>query len=291
MLIGAESFASGSKTVVSGDKASATAYATAGSLSLLGGLVKLDGLRADTEADSDGTRGTATGTVSWKSLTLLGQTIALNQDGAASPLGVTTLPPLPASVGSALADLGLSIALPKLTRTASGAAAMATGQGLTVTLDTKVLRGKLNLSALLDPVLNLLPAGLLTQLTPWLNLGPKLVFILGTATSQANATPTAQDAAAPPPAGSTGAGGSAGGGSSATGSTGDTVPAAGGAPVPVADGGSLPAPAGIPWYVYVSGFGLAAAVAYGLRRSMALMFGTGGCDLGAATGVPRLRER
>jgi hypothetical protein len=252
--------------------------------------VKVDGLRADTAADSDGTRGTSTGTVSWKSLTLVGQTIALNQDGVASPLGVTTLPALPAAVGSALADLGLSVALPKLTKTASGAAASATGRGLTVTLDTAVLRGKLGLSTLLDPVLALLPAGLLTQLTPWLNLGPKLVFILGTATSQANATPAAQAAGGP-----TGGGGSAvGGGSSAVtgGSTGDTTtPATGDTPLPVADGGSLPAFPGVPWYVYVSGFGLAAAVAYGLRRYMALMLGTGGCDLGATTGVPRLRER
>src|SRR5262249_30839379 len=57
-LIGVESFSTDSKTVVGPDKATATGYATAGSVSLLGGLVKVDGLRVDTEADSDGTRGT-----------------------------------------------------------------------------------------------------------------------------------------------------------------------------------------------------------------------------------------
>jgi hypothetical protein len=115
LLVGVESFSSQSKATVSGDKATATSYATAGSITLLGGLVKIDGLRADTEAVSDGSTGTTTGTVVWKSLTLAGQTIAVNQDGVTSPLGVTALPKLPANLTKVMANLGLSVALPKVT--------------------------------------------------------------------------------------------------------------------------------------------------------------------------------
>ncbi|HKT04129.1 MAG TPA: choice-of-anchor P family protein, partial [Rugosimonospora sp.] len=200
-LVSTESVSSQSQASVASDKVTATAYATAGSVSLLGGLVKVDGLRTDTEADSDGTRGTGTGSVTWQSLTVAGQPIAVNQDGVASPLGVTALPALPAVASNALADLGLSLSAPTVTKTGGAV----TGRGLTLTVDTSVLRNKLGLGALLDPVLALLPADLSTQLTPWLNVAPKLVFILGTATSQASATTAATGGAAPPPA--TGPGG------------------------------------------------------------------------------------
>jgi hypothetical protein len=293
-LVGVESFASQSTATVSGNTATATAHATAGSVTLLGGLVKIDGLRTDTQATSDGVRGTGTGTVSWKSLTLVGQTIAVNQDGVASPAGVTALPKLPAGVAGALADLGLRVDVPAVVRTAHGTGAAVTGQGLTVTLDTAVLRGRLGLGSLLDPVLSLLPAGLRTQLTPLLNLGPKLVFILGTASSQATATPAFEGAAAPPAGAGTGP---AGGSGSVPGAGSVPVPGAGNAPVPVetatpvAEIRQWPAFPGVPWFIFLVGIGLAAAFSYGLRRYVALMFGAGSCDLGASTGIPDLRER
>lgn len=298
LLVGVESFTSQSKTTVSGDKATATSYATAGSITLLGGLVKIDGLRADTQAVSDGSSASTTGTVVWKSLTLAGQTIAVNQDGVTLPLGVTALPKLPASLTNAMAGLGLSIDLPKVTKTTQGTAAKVTGQGLTITLDTGVLRSKLGLSQLLDPVLALLPSDLRTQLTPWLNLAPKFVFILGRATSQATATPAFHADAPPPPVsapvggGSGSAAGPAGGsGAGLGGSTGGAAPGASDAATPVASSRPWPAFPGIPWYLFVAGFGLAAATSIGLRRYVALMFGAAGCNLGATKGIPNLRER
>jgi uncharacterized membrane protein len=304
VLVSMEAFSSQSKTVVSGDKASATSYATAGSISLLGGLIKVDGLRTDAEAVSDGSRGTTTGVVSWTSVTLVGQTIAANQDGVKSPIGVTALPKLPAALTKKLADLGLSIDLPKLTKTAKGTGATVTGQGMTITLDTAVLRKKLGLKVLLDPLLALIPADLRTQLTPLLNITPKIVFILGTATSQATATP-AFEAGPPPPASNTGGstgGSSVSGGGSGTGvsggSTGGTGGAVGDTPsgggdttTPVASAKQWPAFGGVPWYLFVLGFGLAALISLGLRRYVATMFGAGGCDLGASHGIPDLRGR
>jgi hypothetical protein len=66
------------------------------------------------------------------------------------------------------------------------AGARVAGDGLTITLDTGALLRRLSLAALLDPILALLPADLRTQLTPWLNLSPRFVFVLGTASSQAS---------------------------------------------------------------------------------------------------------
>ncbi|GAA4736295.1 hypothetical protein GCM10023263_93570 [Phytohabitans rumicis] len=199
VLVAMEGFSSQSRTTVTGDRATAVSYATAGSVSLLGGLVKVDGLRVDTEAASDGARGTTTGTVVWQSLTLAGQKVAVNQDGVAAPTGVTKLPTLPADLTKQLATLGLAVNVPTVDKKVDGAGAKATGRGLTVTLDTGALLRRLNLTTLLEPLLALLPADVRTQLTPWLNLAPRFVFVLGTATSQATATPAAA-AAAPPPA-------------------------------------------------------------------------------------------
>ena len=292
MLVAFESFTSQSTTAASADKASARSYATAGSVSLLGGLIKIDGLRVDTEASSDGVKGATTGTVVWKSLTAAGQTLAVNQDGVASPAGVTALPKLPPDVAKRLADFGLSIAVPAVTKAAEGTGAKVTGQGLTITLDTAVMRSKLELGRLLDPFLGLLPADLRTQLTPWLNLAPKFVFILGTATSSATATPAFQGGAPPPPAAGQGSGGSgSGSGSGPGGSTGDTPPAAGDAPAQVANGRQWPVFPGVPWYFFVLGLGAAGAASYGLRRFAAVIVGPASCDLGATSGVPNLRER
>jgi hypothetical protein len=295
VLVAMEGFSSQSKTAVTGDKATAVSYATAGTISLLGGLVKVDGLRADTEAVSDGARGTATGTVVWKSLTLAGQKVALNQDGVAGPTGVTKLPALPAALTTRLKDLGLSVDLPAVQRKVDGTAATVTGRGLTVTLDTGALLKRLGLASLLDPVLALLPADLRTQLVPWLNLSPRFVFVLGTATSQATASPAVAAEAPPPAAAPAGGGSQAGGGDAGAGvgGTGGEVPpeaAPGDATTPVASNG-WPVFPGVPWYAFVLGLAVAAAVSYGLRRYVALMFGGGGCDLGVPNGVPNLRER
>jgi hypothetical protein len=85
-----------------------------------------------------------------------------------------------------------------------GAGARVAGHGLTITLDTGALLRRLSQAELLDPILALLPANLRTQLTPWLNLSPRFVLVLGTTTSQASATP-AVAAEAPPAASWSGA--------------------------------------------------------------------------------------
>lgn len=294
MLVAAESFSSqGTAGVVEG-KATATAYATAGSVSLLGGLVKIDGLRAQTEASSDGAEATTEATVSWSSLTLVGQRFAATQSGVASPAGVTPLPQLPADVSRRMADFGLSIEVPRIDETKDGAAASVTGRGLTVTVDTAVLKAKLALGAILDPLVALLPAELRNQLTPWLTVAPKISFIVGSSASEAAATPAFQGATASPAplSGSTGSdlgfGGGGGGGDSWTG---DPLPTSTQTPVLAAGGRDFPVFPGVPWYLFVLGAGLAAGIAYGLRRWVGLVFGGGSCDRGAATGIPNLRER
>ncbi|MCW6007486.1 hypothetical protein K1W54_23490, partial [Micromonospora sp. CPCC 205371] len=99
----------------------------------------------------------------------------------------------------------------------------------------------------------------------------------------------------PPPAGRGGGGSQPGGGDagSGVGGAGGEVPpgaAPGDATTPVASN-EWPVFPGVPWYAFVIGLAIAAAVSYGLRGYVALMFGGGGCDLGVPNGVPNLRER
>jgi len=289
MLVAIESFSSQSTTTVADATANAKAYATAGSISLLGGLVKIDGLRADTEATSNGVDASTAGTVVWSSLTVAGQTFAVSQDGVASPLGTTAVPELPQAVAKRMADFGLTIEVPSVESTKDGAGAVVTGRGLTVTLDTAVMRSKLDLGWLLDPFLALLPADLRTQVMPWLEIAPKIAFILGFSTSQAVATPPFDGGSAPPPVlvGSSGVGGLG----SSTGGGFDPTPVSTGTALPVAASQEWPVFGGVPWYLFVLGAGMAAAVAYGLRRYVGLMFAAGGCERGAPHGIPNLRER
>ncbi|WP_345541988.1 hypothetical protein, partial [Phytohabitans rumicis] len=97
--------------------------------------------------------------------------------------------------------------------------------------------------------------------------------------------------AAPPAAGPAGGTGDSAGGAGVVGTGGDTPSgdASGEAVTPVA-GHQWPVFPGVPWYAFVLGFAAAAAVSYGLRRYVALMFGAGGCDLGVPAGVPDLRD-
>ncbi|WP_020525619.1 choice-of-anchor P family protein [Catelliglobosispora koreensis] len=285
MLIAVEAFSSESKTVVTADKVTSSAYATAGSISLLGGLVQIHGLRSECTATSDGSKGTASGKYSWGSITVAGQTFAATDAGVQSPLGVTPLPKMPDSVVRRLADFGLTITPPTVEQKVEGAAAKVLSRGMTITLDTSVMKSKLSLSWLLDPLMALLPKELRNQVTPWLDLAPKFVFMLGTSAVEATAVPAFTDTPIAPPAdtGSGSSGGSSGGG-------GDITPAPTGEPVPVASAG-WPVFPGVPFWLVLVGLAMAAAVAGGLKKFAALMFGAGGCDLGAANGVPNLREQ
>lgn len=284
-LISMDGVASHSRTEVTGDKAVATAYATAKTISLLGGIVKLHGLRAESSANSNGDKGESTSKVAWGSLTVVGQTFAFDDKGA----GPVPVPAIPADVTKRLADYGFSITLPKVDTKNDGATGKVTGQGLTITLDTAVLRNKFALGWLLDPLLALLPAEARDQLTPWLAMAPKFVFILGSAAAESTASPAfVPDPITPGDPGLGGGSGSTGGGSVDGG--GGTIPPTEGEPVPVANRG-WPAFPGVPWYLIALGVLFAAGAAYGLRGFAAGMFGAGGCELGMSNGVPNLRER
>ncbi|WP_162907894.1 choice-of-anchor P family protein [Allorhizocola rhizosphaerae] len=290
-LIAMEGVASRSRTEVTADKASATAYSTAGTLSLLGGIIKLHGLRAESSASSDGKTGTSTAKVVWKSITVAGQTFEANEKGITSPAGAVPAPALPAELTKRLAGYGFSIAPPKVDAKNDGATGKVSGQGLTITLDTAVLRTKLGLSLLLDPLLGLLPAEARNQLTPWLNLAPKFVFIMGSASADATASPAYEPEPLPPTDSGTGGSGSPGDGGGSTGGTGDGGTGTSEAPPTQVASSGWPIFPGVPWYVIALGVLFAAGAAYGLRGFVGGLFGAGGCDLGAAGGVPNLRER
>lgn len=288
-LVAVEAFSSKSKTVIEGDKVTATAYATAGSLSLLGGMVVIHGLRTESTASSNGVSATKQSKVTWTSLTVAGQTFAATQDGITSPAGVTPMPTLPADVQRRMADFGLTIQPPKVDSGGEGAAATVAGRGLTVTLDTATFKNKLGLGSILDPFLALLPADLRTQLSPWLALAPKFVFMVGTSRAEATATPAFTGEPLPPIDGGSSGGGGFGSGGGGTG--GDLGTGTGDTPTPVANGRQWPVFPGVPWYLFVLGLGVAVATSFGLRKYVAMMFAAIGCELGASNGIPNLRER
>jgi hypothetical protein len=297
-----------SRNTVSGGEAAATAVASAATVDLLGGIVKIHGLRVESTASSNGSSATTASTATIAGLTVAGQRIALDQDGVRTPTGATAIPAMPAQVTDQLARLGITIKPPTVTRKAAGAEAKGTSQGLLVSLDTKPLRQQL-LGAPLDLLGRLLPPELATQLTPVLNLAPRIDLIVGNAAADATAAPgfTESPGGSPPPgppsdppaagpAGSGGlgsgggTGGDAGGGGSAPAGAG---PAGGGAgaTVPAASGREPPAFGGLPAQLVALGLLSSTLVAWGMRRYSALLFGAGGCDLGRASGVPDLRER
>ncbi len=290
-LIAMEGVASRSRTEVTGDKATATSYSTAGTVSLLGGIIKLHGLRAESTASSDGKTGTSTAKVVWKSITVAGQTFAADEKGLTTPAGAVPAPALPAELTKRLADYGFAITPPKVDQKNDGAAGKVSGQGLTISLDTAVLRNKFGLAWLLDPLLGLLPAEAKNQLGPWLNLAPKFVFILGTASADATASPAYVPEPLPPTDPDAGGSGGGGGGSSSGGTGDGGGTGAGGTPPTQVASTGWPMFPGVPWYLIAVGLLLAAGAAYALRGFVGGMLGAGGCDLGAANGVPNLRER
>ncbi len=286
-LIALEGAASRSRTEVTADKATATSYSTAGTLSLLGGIIKLHGLRAEATASSDGKTGSSTSKVVWKSITVAGQTFEANDKG----VGPLPVPALPAELTKRLADYGFSITPPKVDTQNDGAAGKVSGQGLTITLDTAVLRNKFGLAWLLDPLLGLLPAEARNQLTPWLNLAPKFVFILGSASADASASPAYEPEPLPPTDSGTSGSGSAGDGGGSSGGAGDGGTGTSEPPPTQVAATGWPIFPGVPWYLIAIGVLFAAGAAYGLRGFVGGMLGGSGCDLGGANGVPNLRGK
>lgn len=307
-LVGLDNVASVSESALDSGTATSSARATASSVNLLGGLVRVEGLRVQSTASSDGQRGEADSEVTIGSLTVAGQEVAVDESGVQLPQvgSGQNIPEVPGQLEDQLGQLGISIQPPKADHNTSEAEGSATSQGLRITIDTQKLRGMLD-ALPQDQLTELLPEQLAAEIAPVLGMAPKIVLVVGNGSADASATPPFDAAApAPPPASPPAPGGSGPDPGSIGGSSG-TASGAGDAGGPAlagsssGSGGAAPGagqkarPAlasfdGIPGYIVVLGISGAALCAWGLRRLSTLILGAGSCDLGSANGVPDLRE-
>lgn len=292
------------------------ADARIGQVSLAGGLITIDGVRATTQVVNDGTTITTTALSRITGLSVAGQELGIDADGVrilGTPVG--SLPVAPAALTAALARLGITITAPVTEKSQDAGIGTAAAHGLVLDLDLAVLKRTLSpiipFGQLSDLIAGL-PDGLgpvkeaLSTLT---GLAPRLVFTFGTATSSVGTaaalptTPTTDPAT--PPAGDDGTGGAVPttGGGQATAAVGDVpvtdVPAADAAPsssteasavAPAADTPGLPPMGSIPFLLMVLGLAGAASGGALLRRLGLAALGTGAsCSGGLARGVPDLR--
>ena len=315
-LMTLQNFRSTSTTTLASKTFTASADATASDIALLNGLISIKGLSMTATTASDGTKATNSGHATIGGISIAGQTFSLDDAGVHGAGSTATLPTLPQAVTDALEQIGISVQLAPVTKTADGASGTFRAQGLVITIDTKPLR-----TALLNPVTDLLakvvqqlPSQLSGQLLPLLNLAPKFVVTIGDVRTNASASPGYVGGVptgptvppANPGSGSTGGPGTTGGtggtggnlgssGSIGGGSTGATGGGSGSNVIPPstqqAVGFNLPGLGDVPRAVLLGGLVLAAALGWLLRTAGGfLLGGAGNCRFGLASGVPDLRK-
>ncbi|KJK48558.1 hypothetical protein UK23_16910 [Lentzea aerocolonigenes] len=281
-LLTADGLSSTSTNVVGASEVRSSAVTSAQTISLLAGLVVMSGVKFESVAVSDGSKGSGTSTFSVAEFTVLGQKFPVKSP-AAPPDGLL----------KALEPLGITLTWPTSATKTEGTGATSTSRGLTLTVDVMVLRTKLGLGGILDGVLApLLPK----ELVPLLNPLRKMVVIVGDTEAVANASasvslpppdvPVPQAPLVPPPAD---------GGVSAP--SPGTPPVAGVTPpravTPVASSRARPRSLldfpGVPALIVLAGLGIAAAGAFGMKSFGTFLLGGAPCPSGHPTGVPDLR--
>ncbi len=307
-----------------GSRVISSALATAKEVDLLAGMITLKDVTVDTRIISNGKHATNVGGVTIAAMSIAGHPIALGKHGLEITGQKAPAPDVPAQLTSGLKQLGISFSISPAKQSTKGPSGTFTGQGMTVTVDTAVLRKKLD-----SPVNTLaksLPSDLSTQLAPLFALRPKLVFKIGETRNSATSAPpfvippitppvTHHGGGAVPPPATGGGGGSTGGlggvtgtGSSTTGgtTTGTTTTGTGGTATGGTSGGgggtvtptaqqpaalSLPALGTMPRLFILGGLVLAAGLGWALQTAGgSLLGGTSSCAYGLRKGVPNLRK-
>ncbi|MDF1604920.1 choice-of-anchor P family protein [Nocardioides sp. YIM 152315] len=320
-LVDVEGYTSSSKTVRTATGVVSTARSALGEVSLLGGLVELDGLVVTSVSSSDGTTGTPKGRARLGGMTVAGQQFGFGPDGLGATGRTTAIPAVPEQLTQALGQLGVRLELPapELAQQKDKAESDLAGMRLELDLGTVLDR----LDALrLDTVIGAIPsqAGQLKSLLQAVaGLSPRIVLTLGNAGSSVDTVqriqiptdlPTEEPVGDDEPAGSKG---DAGGGAAPPGGAGSPPAAPGGAAAtpasagaPAAAGGATPAgdlrDAGltgsglpplysIPGAILVGGLALGALGGTWLRRAGVLALGgAGSCSHGLDRGLPDLRK-
>ncbi|WP_308188278.1 choice-of-anchor P family protein, partial [Nocardioides sp. R-C-SC26] len=180
-----------------GNDVLAQARSNLGDVSILGGLIKLEGVKVLSRVLSDGTKPVSESEVGFGVLTALGQKFRFGPDGFEAVGQKFPIPGLPNDPVKALSLLGitLSVSDPIVEKSATDGSTSieATSSGLTVTLDLVELKKQLKpVLTLLDTIVGALP----DQLKPLkenlqliTGLGPKVVVTLGSTKASVKTTP------------------------------------------------------------------------------------------------------
>jgi hypothetical protein len=313
-LVDVEGYTSSSKNVATGSGVTTTARSALGDVTLLGGLVTLDGVVATSSSTSDGVEGAASDKVSIGGIMIAGQRFAFGPQGFDAAGKHVDIPALPGGVGpdAALEQLGIKLELPDPVRTHQGDQAGSDVSALRVDIDTGVLRHKLDalpINALVDALPGN-PPQLKSAVQTLAGLAPRVVVTLGVATTEVDTVaamdlPTDLPAAGAPGAGSEGGGTSAGSGSGGAGSAGappaasapsastpaGAAPSAAELPPSELAGSGLPPLYTIPGAILAGGIALAAIGGTWLRRiGVIALGGAGSCSHGLDSGLPDLRK-
>ncbi|MCW2856720.1 MAG: hypothetical protein JWR52_2335 [Marmoricola sp.] len=311
LLVNAGGMESISSTSYGANLDSVVSQATArlGTISLLAGIVKLDGVEVVAKTTSNIAGGAKTShSVTIGGMTIAGQKFAFTGTGFVAAGNNTAIPGLPDTAAGALAALGISFNLGKVTDTKTGSSGEVSAEGLRITIKTAPLLSKLP-KLPLDQLISQLP-----DLPGQASILKGLILALGQATPRVDLVLGSVDAQAAtvPPISFPGGTGSTGGGVSsptlpaasstvpiATGPTSAETPplAASGTPInstPINKLSGIPGlpPLGsIPTLLLLAGLLLAAGAGWYLRRAGLLLFGGATtCAHGLKAGIPDLRK-
>jgi hypothetical protein len=305
-----------SRATYEGDTVTSYASSRMHDLSLLGGLITMDSLNVTTKVVSSLDGAKPTYEAHFVGLAVAGQEIKVTKDGVEAVGQKSPALGLPADPNDALAQIGVSFELPTAQKSVNGNDGSIAIQGLKLVVDVHQLHSYLDqlpLNDLVDQVPDIpgwpeQAPTLKSILQTAVNAKPRIVILLGNATSAASAVPpitidpcllnpTGCDTSTPGLP--TGAGPGAGPGTSSD------LPVAsgplGGDPVPTGEvptttevqnvAAGLPPLNSIPTMLLLAGLVVASAVGWWLQRIGATMLGAAGaCSHGAETGIPDLRK-
>ncbi|MFL6158878.1 MAG: hypothetical protein ACJ72D_22545 [Marmoricola sp.] len=310
-LVNASGMESISSTTYDADAESVTATATArlGTIGLVGGLVKLDGVEVVTKTTSNIAGGAKTSqVVNIGGLSIVGTKFYYTGTGFVAAGKNTAIPALPDAPVQALAALGISFSMGKVVTTKDGAAGSVSAEGLRITIDTQPLLSKLPKLPLADLVSKLpdLPgqAAILKGLIVALgDAHPRVDLVLGQSTASAQTVAgIGEDGGTGgvlPPTGTTPTTGTDLG-TGDTPSAGEVPPTATGPtdgvtqninPNPAAFVSGLPKLGGLPTWLALAGIAVAVLIGWYVRQAGLLVFGNAiTCTHGLKSGIPDLRK-
>ncbi len=168
---------------VVGKQAFARSRSAASDISLLGGLVTIEGVSTVAEVTSDGKTGVPVGEAKYGDITAFGQKFVYGTNGYEAAGNPLPIPGLPDDAAAALGQIGLKISTPQPIITKDGDAASVTMPGLILDFDLTVLKKQLGpVSDALNEIIGQIPseAGQLKSLIQAAaGLSPRMVFQLG----------------------------------------------------------------------------------------------------------------